>query len=259
MTPCISFASYPGLRHDVAAAMALVNPPTEPIFGTLSTEHVQLVPQSFGQLTEERATALREAWPKTQFRLHANVRCLKKHLFADLSNFGENAEYFTEAARISKVLGAPAYTAHSGYRAQADMATMLDNARRCADLFGCPVGIEGQYPNKEANLLVNSWAEYRQVFDSGLPYALDLSHLNILAHKTKRQEMQLVKEMLASDQLLECHVSANNGTGDWHQVCDDKPWWYELLPHINPNAVTFSEGNHRRSRDQQVAAAKTAH
>jgi hypothetical protein len=65
--------------------------------------------------------------------------------------------------------------------------------------------------------------------------------------------------MLASDQLLECHVSANNGTGDWHQICDDKPWWYELLPHINPNAVTFSEGNHRRSRDQQVAAAKTEH
>ena len=72
---------------------------------------------------------------------------------------------------------------------------MFDKARRCSDLFGCPVAIEGQYPaagDDPHKLLVSSWPEYRAVLDSGVPYALDLSHLNILAHRTGQRDDTLV-------------------------------------------------------------------
>jgi hypothetical protein len=57
-----------------------------------------------------------------------------------------------------------------------------------------------------------------------------------------------VRDMLACERCIEVHVSANDGRGDWHQVCEQPPWWWPLLQYINPKAVVFSEGNHRRKR-----------
>ena len=129
---------------------------------------------------------------------------------------------------------------------------MLDDARRCADLFDCPVGVEGPSTSAGDVWLVSSWAEYRAVFESDVPYALDLSHLHILATRTGRFETTLVAEMLACERCVEVHVSANDGRGDWHQVCTEPPWWHPLLRHIHSNAVVFSEGNHRRARNHHV-------
>jgi hypothetical protein len=247
----VSLACWPGLRHEAAAAL-LCEPVEEPLFGRLSAEHVQLVPQSLGCLDEALADALRAAHPGTRFRLHANVQVLPRHRLADLSGFALHADWFAQAARISQRLEAPAYTAHAGRRCEADLPRMLDHARRCADLFGCPVGVEGHYPSAGDVWLVSSWAEYRAVFESGVPYALDLSHLHILATRTGRRETTLVAEMLACERCIEVHVSDNDGQGDWHQVCAEPPWWHPLLPHIHPHAVVFSEGNHRRARNNHV-------
>ncbi len=241
----VSLACWPGLRHQEAARQ-LAEPPAEPCFGRLSVEHVQLVPQSMGQLDEPLADALRSAYPDTRFRLHANVRVLPRHVFADLSGFGQHAEWFGQAARISRRLNAPAYTAHAGRRGQASLNAVLKNARRCADLFGCPVGIEGHYPTPGDTWLLSSWDEYRTLFDSGVPYALDLSHLHIVATHSGRREDTLVAEMLASDRCLEIHVSDNDGRADRHAVCVEPPWWFALLRHAHGEAVIFSEGNHRR-------------
>ena len=41
----VSLACWPGMRHEAAAAL-LHAPIGEPLFGPLSAEHVQLVPQS---------------------------------------------------------------------------------------------------------------------------------------------------------------------------------------------------------------------
>lgn len=221
---------------------------TEPLFGALSTAHVQLVPQSFGIVTEDLADRLRAASPGTQFRLHANVRVLPQHRLADLSGFDTHGDWFRQAARISQRLAAPAYTAHPGLRTEASMARMIDNASRCADLFGCPVGIEGQYPTKGAPCLVSTWQEYRQVFESGVPYAIDLSHVHILVARTGMRDDALLRDMLACERCIEAHVSDNDGRGDWHQVCERPPWWLPLLAHLHPKAVVFSEGNHRRRR-----------
>lgn len=241
----VSLACWPGLYHE-DAAQRLADPPVEPCFGRLSTEQVQLVPQSMGLLDETLVDALSEAFPDTQFRLHANVRVLARHVIADLSGFETHTEWFVQAARISQRLKAPAYTAHAGRRRQATLVGMLECARRCADLFGCPVGVEGHYPTPDNSWLVSNWEEYRTLFESDVPYALDLSHLHIVATKSGRREVSLVAEMLSCERCLEVHVSANDGRGDRHEICTEAPWWYALLPRVHPKAVIFSEGNHRR-------------
>lgn len=241
----VSLACWPGLHH-LQAAHELHTPPSEPCFGTLSSLHVQIVPQCFGIFSDAVADTLTTAFPGTQFRLHANVRVLPSHRSADLSNLSENLDWFRQAARINRRLGAQVYTAHAGARAETSMSQMLDNARRCAELFGCPVGIEGLYPAKGDPWLVSTWREYRELFDSGLPYAIDLSHIHILATHTRVRDLGLLRDMLACERCLEVHVSDNDGSGDWHQVCATPPWWYSMLKHVHPNAVIFTEGNHRK-------------
>jgi len=248
MTPNVSLASYPGKRHLNAAALAILTPPTEAQFGKLATDHIQLVPQNLGIVDDDLVDELKCLYPRTQFRLHANVRVLSGHVIADIAAFDLYPEWFTTAARISQRLGAPAYSAHSGYRKHATMTQMLENTRKMADLFQCPVAIEGQYPTESGEYLVSTWEEYREVLDSGLPYALDLSHLNIVRH-CSGDALTLVQEMLSSAQCLEVHVSTNDGTGDHHQVCDLPSWWTPLLPYTNPGATVFSEGNQLRRRD----------
>jgi hypothetical protein len=284
---CVSLACVPGLRHldAVRWCMGEVNDedgdgntvsassPFEPPWGALSCEHVQLVPQSMGLLDEDFAGELRRAYPQTQFRLHANVHVLRRPVFADLCNVDQHWDYFEQAARVSRSLGAKVYSAHSGLRAQAGMTKMLENVKRLSDLFEAEVAVEGQYPKhpkhqKSSNerpaylasriplpcqdpheLLVSSWEEYRALFESGCAYALDLSHLNILAGATGQTNLGLVREMLSSERCLEVHVSDNDGSGDQHQICRERSediWWMPLMKHIHPKAVIFSEGNHRR-------------
>lgn len=242
----VSLASWPGTRVAQAMRSAALGA-SDPLFGQLSTAEVQLVPQSLGQLTLDEAAQLRLDWPGTRFRLHANVRVLTQHRYADLSNMDLQLDWFKQAARVSKCLGAAAYTAHAGRSANATLAEVLDNARRAAELFGCLVGVEGMYPSVQERWLVSSWREYQTLFESGVPYALDLSHLHILASRSRVCEEQLVKEMLASPQCLEVHVSHNDGLTDCHQpCCEPAPWWFIYLRDINPAAVVFSEGLQRR-------------
>jgi hypothetical protein len=251
----ISLAAYPGMRHEQAAQRAISSSRqgelVEACLGQIGVSHVQLVPQNFGSLDESLVDSLMAAFPEVQFRLHANVRVLPSHRLADLSNVDMHLDWFTKAAAISKRLRAPAYTAHSGTRENATLAGMLDNARRVADLFGCPVGVEGQYPDRGNTLLVSSWEEYREVFESGVPYALDLSHLNIVVHKSGRREDNLVQEMLSCERCIEVHVSANDGHGDTHQVCTSQPWWFPLLTSIHQKSTVFTEGNHLRQRNKK--------
>ena len=241
----ISLASFPGLCHADAAILAHQGL-SEPYLGVLSSSHIQLVPQSFGLLDEEIVESLNAAFELTRFRLHANVRVLDEYRVADFSNFKDESQWFHQAAKISKMLGSIAYSAHSGRRANATMSDMFDNVRRAQDLFEVPVAVEGLYPTKSDEYLVSTWQEYQQVFESGLFYALDLSHLNILSHRSRMSNDSLIQEMLQSERCLEVHVSSNDGLGDQHAITTGDEFWMPLLPMIHPNAVIFSEGNHRR-------------
>ena len=245
----ISLAAFPAMRHLEAAHAAIGTKLREPMIDEVVADHVQLVPQNFGVLEEETVDALAATFPGTRFRLHANVRVLRDGRVYDLSTFNDFPQHFARAAQMSARLRAPAYTAHAGRRNDA-LCTIFDAARRASDLFGCPVGVEGHYPERgnAATYFVSTWDEYRAVMESGVPYALDLSHLNIVAHYERRKEAGLVAEMLACERCIEVHLSDNDGRGDQHQVLSAEPWWWSLLPFINTSAVVFTEGNHRRQR-----------
>lgn len=246
----VSLAAYPGM-HFVDAMLAAKNEkPHEPLLGNLSVAHTQLCPQNRGILDVGLADNLVEAFPETQFRLHANVRVLPNRYVEDWSAFDEQSEYWQALARVSHRLKAPAYTAHAGLRKEANMATLFDNVRRAEDLFACKVGIEGHYPTKGDVFLVSSWDEYREVFESGLAYAVDLSHLHIVAKQSGVFDERFVKDLLANENCIEVHVSGNDGSKDEHRMLSKAPWWWGLLEHTNPAAVFFSEGQQHRHAAQ---------
>ena len=103
----------------------------------------------------------------------------------------------------------------------------LQFTQEIEDLFGIPVGVEGHYPtpNGKQHWLISTWQEYQQLLESGVNYALDLSHLNILAVQTNHVEWSLVHELLSSPHCLEIHLSDNHGYADQH------------LPLSNPHCV----------------------
>lgn len=266
----VSLACWPAAHH-IDALLACARPDGssplhEPLWGALNARQVQMVPQSRGMLDEALVRSIQQQYPNTQFRLHANARVQVVHRIIDLADLHVHPQadpWFKDAARVSQWLGAPAYSVHSGLRERASLNQMLDNARELADWFACPVAVEGQYPTADGNLLINSWEEYRILFESGVPYALDLSHLNILAHHSGRREDALVSEMLSCERCLEVHVSHNDGSRDQHRTCNlplsrfglgraHALWWLPLLSHTHPNAVVFSEGNHRHVRRQSL-------
>ena len=238
----VSLAAYPGLTFHGAMERAVTRMPEEPALGKLKVEETQLCPQNRGILTREYADGLRSLYPQTRFRLHANVRVLPSRQILDWSAYGQNPTYWAALADMSKHLGAPAYTAHAGRRSEASLTQILEFARHAEELFCCPVGIEGHYPTPNDVFLISNWGEYRTLFDSGVNYALDLSHLNIVAQQSQRFETTLVQEMLACDRCIEVHVSGNDGTKDQHRALSTHPWWWPLTQYIHPDAVIFSEG-----------------
>lgn len=238
----VSLGMYGKLPHRNAIAQALACPPLEPLLGQLSTAHLQLCPQNRGRVDMHLAAAFRKSHPEVAFRLHANVQVEEKPRIVDLCDWPVEKGWFAEAAKVSAALCAPAYTAHAGKRERATVAEVLNHVREVEQLFGIPVGIEGHYPTPRNTWLISSWEEYRQLLESGVRYALDLSHLNILAVRSGRIEWSLVREMLANPCCLEVHVSSNDGSADQHLPLDTSPWWFPLLADVHEQAVIFSEG-----------------
>lgn len=238
----VSLGAYGRISHLLAIAQMLAYPPEEPLLGKLSTERVQLCPQNHGTLDVEVAKEIRRLLPHIEWRLHANVRVDQVYRWIDIGDWPQQRDYFDALAAVSKALDAPAYSAHAGRRDRATLVDVLNYARQLAYLFGVPVAIEGHYPTVDDFWLISSWREYQTLFESGVPYALDLSHLHILARQTGRYETGLLQEMLACERCLEVHISSNNGQADQHRPITEKPWWFPLLKKAHSKAVVFSEG-----------------
>ena len=241
----VSLAAYPGMFFHEALEQIRKTPPMEPLLGKLSVAEIQLCPQNRGVMTESYVDHLRETYPDSRLRLHANVRVLPDRYLCDWSNWRADSAYWRTLASVSKRLDAPAYIAHAGRRCEADLPTLFDNVRRAADQFECDVGIEGHFPTVHDTFLVSSWEEYRQLFESGIGYALDLSHLHILAEQSRRRELTLVQEMLACERCVEVHLSGNDGIFDQHHMLVDTPWWWSAMDYVHDGATVFSEGKQR--------------
>jgi len=243
-----STACFPG-HGFLEAARRLRTGVSEPLLGRLGMQHCQLCPQNFGIVDEKLAGLLKERFPATRFRLHANVRVFQRVYRFSAADFNcHTAFYFERLAEVSSALGAPAYSLHAG-RSVCSLEDLRRKVAAIEEMFDIPVAIEGHYPTSGWPWLLSGWDDYRWLFDSGLRYALDLSHLNILAARSGRREADLVVRLLSSPRCLEIHVSGNDGRRDLHRPLLEAPWWWLLLEHRNPDAVVFSEGNrlaHRR-------------
>lgn len=246
----VSLGAYGRLSHQHAIQLALDSPPREPLLGQLSTQRLQLCPQNLGQFTPELAMQLKAELADIEFRLHANVHIERQHKIVDIADWPQEQAWFKQMASLSQLLDAPVYTAHAGKRGTCSVAEVLQFTQAIEDLFGVPVGIEGHYPspNGKHHWLISTWAEYQQLLESGVHYALDLSHLNILAVQSNHVEWSLVHELLSSPCCLEIHLSDNHGYADQHLPLSNPhalPWWWSLLSSANPQATLFSEGRQR--------------
>lgn len=202
---------------------------------------VQLTPQLRDRITPEVAETLRSLHPDVELRLHANAPVLPERVIADLSGLNIHVVNFGELGRINRILGASCYSAHAGRRREASLAQMFDNARRLSDAWGVPVAVEGHYPTVTRTYLVDNWREYIQLFESGLPYALDLSHINIVARASGEQRIDVLRSAISSPLCLEVHVSDNDGTKDSHRKIEGTTWWTPLLECLGPNVTLLTE------------------
>lgn len=236
--------------YSYSDAIRLIHEGTiEPIFGKLAHNHVQLCPQHANYLSENVINDLMSLYPKTQFRLHADVRLKNKRgITIDLIDFNDdNKWYFKTLSEFSTLLNAPLYSLHAGLREKGSLDELIDKAYQIQDFFNCPVAVEGHYPSVGNKYLISTWEEYEKIFLSELPFALDLSHLNIVACR-EGWNYDLTQEMLSSKNCKEIHLSFNNGYSDSHNLSLDEnreQWsiWKPMIEKANKDAVIFSEGN----------------
>lgn len=250
-------AAAPGISH-IKAVEAIAAGITDPVLGTIGYDHVQLCPQHSGKLSMDSIEILMDKYPSTSFRIHATPRVAGDHThhIVDAANAHEYPEQIQATANLSKRLNAKGYTLHAGLRNNANLAQAFDNTKRLADIFQCRVGIEGLYPSlgRTSKWLLSSWAEHEELLKSGVDFAIDLSHLGIVAKRERQQRHDLVEALLSSDHCIECHVSDNDARTDSHRplTAGSPPWWLPFLVHVNPEAVTFYEGiaiDPRRKRE----------
>ncbi len=242
VTACWSSLSYQQAVQKIAEGTV------EPILGQLSFDHVQLCPQHPDFISYELLDFLQEKYPSIQFRLHSDIRLINKRgITMDLVDFTpENLWYFKTIAEFSNYIKAPAYSLHAGVR-KITLEQLFEKYYQLQDLFDCPIAIEGHYPFGNDKYLINSWSEYESMFRSGINFALDLSHLNIVAHREGWQ-FDLTKEMLASSQCKEIHISFNEGKMDNHLIATNEQqelWnlFKSMIEQSSPSADIFSEGN----------------
>lgn len=239
-----SLACFPNASIETAAER-VVQGVTEPLLGTNKAQILQLVPQTFGVVCELLICQLQARYPRHEIRMHANVQLGPRRVMADISGLHKFPDYWKRLIQLNNYLFRRPYSAHAGRRSEATFSTMLDNARELSQQMQCIVAVEGHYPTPRCTYLVDTWAEYQALFESGLHYVVDLSHLNILAVQTGKRDDVLVREMLASEMCAEVHISDNDGSADQHHALLREPWWWQFLGEVREETPIFSEGRIR--------------
>lgn len=201
---------------------------------------------------------LMECFPETNFRLHANVRVDSTLRKLDASTYSEDTDwYYRDIAKYTHDFGSSGYSFHAGKREHASLEKMRENIVRIQDYFSCPVIVEGLYPTRKDTLLVSNWEEYSWLLESGLFYAIDLSHINILSVFSNIYEEELLFDLLTNSKCREIHISHNCGRRDAHHLIRNRDWetiwWRDIwLKSMSKRShdlpLHFTEGNQKRRR-----------
>ena len=207
------------------------------------TDVLQLTPQIGGKVTSELIDRIVVSGQRA--RLHANCRVLDRHCRLNLDSVPVEPAYFAALAAASRRLGAEAYTLHPGYTINCTRQQLADNLDHLEQIFECPVGVEAMYPNRMRPYHLADWSGYGWLLESGVRYAIDLSHIHILATHTNTVDHGLVRALLQSDRLLELHISSNDGFSDSHGLSFQQEWWHDLLTITHPETVIFCESDCR--------------
>ena len=257
------FANFPAIE----ACTLLANEANE-AFET-SMDYVQLCPQTPTVFTEESLAEVQEAFPDTQFQLHANVRVQSGLLVLDASSYNKRSHwYFERLGELSQFINAPAYSLHSGRRRHCTTKGLFHNLEAIQQLFEMPVLVEGMYPTRDGpeEYLMSTWQEYIDVMNSGFCYAIDLSHLHIVANR-EGERPDWVYQLITHSNCKEVHVSHNNGRSDAHRPISEHVlgdlWWKEAwLCALSDRSkddqpLHFTEGLHRtRSHRHNTISTK---
>ena len=239
-------ACLPGTAY-LSAVRSLLEGIEEPALGRIRTDHMQLCPQNAGVLDERMCEQLRQLAPNTTLRLHANAAVFRQRMICDASTYSPETHFYYEAlADRSKRLGATGYSLHAGRQRHATREQMLETVKRLNDLFGIPVGVEGLYPNRRDPQLIDCWADYAWLLEQDIPFAIDLSHLKIVARAERYWDFDIVRSLLSSQRCIEVHVSDNDGLRDSHSVLTHDQDWTFATANIHPGSVVFTEGNQFR-------------
>jgi len=219
-----------------------------------ATHTVQLCPQSRQVLDEAAVDHLKARWPERRWRLHANPKLWDlPPIFYDASTVSAHFDScFRPLARLSARLGADVYSLHAGRTQNASRAQLLDNLARLEDLFGCPVAVEGMYPDRRQRFHVADSEGYQWLLQSGAAMAIDVSHLHIVRCMESGFDEELLEALLESDRCLEVHLSHNNGRADQHrELPQEPPWWWSAVCQARarrPELLVFYESNRRQRR-----------
>lgn len=213
-----------------------------PVLGTLGMSVIQLCPQNRAYIDEGIIDGLKEHFPGREIRFHANVQMESKKCILDIIDFDPGRLYWQRMRSMIQYAGCSVYSAHAGLRRKGTMNQLLKKQAAMMDFLGVPVALEGHYPAKRNPYLASTWQEWQMMYESGLPYVVDLSHAQIIAHYFKDQAHDLLLAMIESDRCLEVHVSGNDGVSDQHRPMQGDEWWLPFMNRLHPNTSIFYEG-----------------
>jgi hypothetical protein len=252
---CPASACFPGKPLEVALQLLHENKPLDLGISNWDFSQIQICPQHIGTITPTTLERVIKKFPKTQFRLHANVRVENIHRPFDAGfSLDENIEYVKKLKQAQEIIQAQFYSYHAPMRHHKSWQEIKHNIFELQDFLNIPVALEGLYPNhklQDDDLWANSLEAYQFIYNNNIFYALDLSHVHIAyaqANKTdKFSFIELTKNMLKSNYCLEIHVSSNDGLHDSHKSIQEDIWWKELLNsvEINPQCTIFCESLQR--------------
>lgn len=246
---CPASSCFPGTHYAESVSLLYEKGLTDNILKSFSFEHMQLCPQQKGVIDVELIDKFKRLYPDTKFRYHANVRLYPKIFFFDASSNLKSPDVIEYVERLGQAhywLKPDVYSFHAGSK-KAKFQEMISNVLYLQDFLKIPVAVEGLYPSRNDNWHLSSVKEYELLLKLDVFYAIDLSHIQIVANAEGVLPKDLIKELIESKRCLEIHVSDNDLVSDSHRQMKKSRWWMDILneANIDKNAVIFCESDQR--------------